>query len=42
VGLAFGAQLGARYKQLAERAAGIVLIVLAVLFTAQHVFGWVS
>jgi putative Mn2+ efflux pump MntP len=42
VGLAFGAQLGERYKQLAERAAGIVLIVLAVLFTAQHVFGWVS
>lgn len=42
VGLAFGAQLGTRYKQLAERLAGIVLIVLAVLFTAQHIFGWVS
>jgi putative Mn2+ efflux pump MntP len=42
IGLAFGAQLGTRYKQLAERLAGIVLIVLAVLFTAQHIFGWVS
>ncbi len=42
VGLAFGAQLGERYKQLAERVAGIVLIVLAVLFTTQHIFGWVS
>jgi putative Mn2+ efflux pump MntP len=42
VGLAFGAQLGKRYKQLAERVAGIVLIVLAVLFTAQHILGWVS
>lgn len=42
VGLAFGAQLGSRYKQLAERIAGFVLIVLAVLFTAQHVLGWVS
>jgi len=42
VGLTFGAQLGARYKQFAERVAGIVLIVLAVLFTAQHLLGWFS
>ena len=42
VGLAFGSQLGNRYKQVAERLAGVVLIILAVLFTAQHAFGWVS
>jgi putative Mn2+ efflux pump MntP len=42
VGLTFGAQLGNRYKQLAERVAGIVLVVLAVLFTAQHLLGWFS
>jgi putative Mn2+ efflux pump MntP len=42
VGLAFGTQLGSRYKHLAERIAGFVLIVLAVLFTVQHVRGWGS
>jgi len=40
VGLLFGARLGHRYKQLAERVASIVLIVLAVVFTMQHVLGW--
>jgi manganese efflux pump family protein len=42
VGLTFGAQLGSRYRQLAERVAGFVLIALAVFFTAQHIFGWVG
>jgi manganese efflux pump family protein len=41
VGLTFGAQLGSRYRQMAERLAGFVLIVLAIFFTAQHIFGWV-
>jgi manganese efflux pump family protein len=36
VGLAFGARLGERYEHGAERAAGIILIVLAALFTAEH------
>ncbi len=40
IGLAFGAQLGERYKRLAERIAGVVLIVLAAFFTAQHLLGW--
>ncbi|MBV9646989.1 MAG: manganese efflux pump [Candidatus Eremiobacteraeota bacterium] len=40
VGLAFGARLGRRYKELAERAAGIVLIVLAIFFTVQHLLRW--
>ena len=33
IGLAFGAQLGTRYKQLAERLAGMVLVAPAVDFT---------
>jgi putative Mn2+ efflux pump MntP len=41
IGLTFGAQLGSRYRQLAERVAGFVLIVLAIFFTAQHIFHWV-
>jgi manganese efflux pump family protein len=40
VGLLFGALLGKRYETLAERGAGIVLIVLAVVFTVQHLAGW--
>lgn len=40
VGLVFGARLGQRYKRLAERIAGSVLIVLAVFFTVQHLLGW--
>jgi putative Mn2+ efflux pump MntP len=40
VGLAFGTQLGQRYRHLAERGAGLVLVVLAVFFAAQHVWGW--
>lgn len=39
VGLAFGGLLGARYEKLAERGAGLVLIFLAIVFTAQHVAG---
>lgn len=38
-GLAFGARLGERFEKGAERAAGIVLIGLAVLFTLQHIYG---
>ncbi len=40
VGLAFGTQLGRRNKYFAERAAGLVLILLAVFFTTQHLLGW--
>lgn len=40
VGLAFGTQLGQRYRHLAERGAGLVLILLAVFFAAQHIWGW--
>jgi len=40
VGLAFGARLADKYKRGAERAAGIVLVVLAIFFTLQHVIGW--
>ena len=42
VGLAFGTQLGQRYKILAERTAGVVLVVLAAFFTAQHLWGFGS
>jgi putative Mn2+ efflux pump MntP len=38
-GLAFGEALGVRYRTAAERGCAIVLIVLAVLFTLQHVAG---
>jgi manganese efflux pump family protein len=37
IGLEFGARLGERYEKGAERAAGIILIVLAILFTVEHV-----
>jgi manganese efflux pump family protein len=40
VGLAFGTQLGQRYQRLAGRIAGVVLIVLAIFFTVQHLSGW--
>ncbi len=40
VGLAFGTQLGQRYRHRAERVAGLVLIALAVFFSAQHIWGW--
>ena len=36
-GLAFGAMLGQRARTGAERACGIVLILLAIVFTLQHV-----
>jgi manganese efflux pump family protein len=42
VGLAFGERLGRRYKRLAQRIAGLVLIALAIMFTIQHVGGWTS
>jgi manganese efflux pump family protein len=42
VGLAFGERLGHRYKRLAQRIAGLVLIALAILFTIQHLAGWAS
>jgi manganese efflux pump family protein len=42
VGLAFGERLGRRYKRLAQRIAGLVLIALAIIFTIQHVGGWTS
>lgn len=42
VGLAFGERLGSRYKRIAQRAAGVVLVVLAVVFTVQHVVGWTA
>lgn len=40
IGLAFGEQLGRRYRNGAQRVAGAVLIILAMLFTVQHVKGW--
>jgi putative Mn2+ efflux pump MntP len=40
IGLAFGAQLGHRYKRIAERSAGAILIVLALFFSLQHLAGW--
>jgi putative Mn2+ efflux pump MntP len=40
VGLQFGSLLGERYEELAERGAGIALIVLAATFTIQHLAGW--
>jgi putative Mn2+ efflux pump MntP len=40
VGLAFGSLLGKRYETLAERTAGSVLVILAVVFTVQHLEGW--
>ncbi len=42
VGLAFGERLGRRYKRLAQRIAGLVLIALAILFTIEHIAGWTS
>lgn len=40
IGLTFGEGLGRRYRTSAQRGAGIVLVFLAVLFTAQHIAGW--
>jgi manganese efflux pump family protein len=36
IGLAFGARLGQRYERGAERAAGLILVVLAVIFAIDH------
>ncbi len=41
-GLKFGTLLGERYEQLAERGAGTVLVLLALVFTIQHLKGWVQ
>lgn len=41
-GLKFGTLLGERYEQLAERGAGTVLVLLALVFTIQHLEGWVQ
>ena len=40
VGLQLGSLLGKHYEELAERAAGIALILLAATFTIQHLVGW--
>lgn len=37
IGLSFGARLGARYEKGAERMAGTMLLVLAVLFTIERI-----
>lgn len=42
IGLAFGERLGRRYRRAAQGAAGVVLIVLAVFFTIQHLEGWMT
>jgi putative Mn2+ efflux pump MntP len=42
VGLAFGERLGRRYKRIAQRVAGVVLVLLALVFTGQHLAGWSS
>jgi manganese efflux pump family protein len=39
VGIAFGAKLGERYEHGAERLAGSILIVLAILFLIEHSLG---
>lgn len=39
IGLAFGAKIGERYEHRAERAAGAMLVVLAILFGVQRIFG---
>jgi manganese efflux pump family protein len=41
-GLAFGAKLGERYEKGAERAAGVALVVLAIVFTVGHIAGWAT
>jgi manganese efflux pump family protein len=38
IGLSFGARLGERYERNAERAAGTILVVLAVLFAIARLF----
>jgi|SRR5579872_5216248 len=39
IGLAFGAKIGERYERDAERAAGAMLIVLAITFALHHLLG---
>jgi hypothetical protein len=38
VGLAFGPRLGERYEHGAERAAGVMLVMLAPLFAIERLF----
>jgi manganese efflux pump family protein len=40
VGLLFGERLGRRYRRDAQRVAGVVLVILAGVFAAQHIAGW--
>jgi len=42
LGLAFGERLGLRYKCTAQRIAGITLVIVAVVFTIQHLGGLVG
>lgn len=39
IGLAFGAKIGERYERDAERAAGAMLILLAIIFSLHGIFG---
>lgn len=39
IGLVFGERLGRRYRRDAQRVAGVVLVLLAIVFTAQHLMG---
>ncbi len=42
IGLVFGERLGRGYRRDAQRVAGVVLVILAVVFTAQHLEGWAA
>jgi putative Mn2+ efflux pump MntP len=42
VGLAFGAKIGERYEHRAERAAGAMLVLLAILFSLQRILGYAT
>ena len=39
IGLAFGAKIGERYERDAERAAGAMLILLAIVFSLHGIYG---
>ena len=39
IGLAFGAKIGERYERDAERVAGAMLILLAIIFSLHSIFG---
>jgi putative Mn2+ efflux pump MntP len=42
IGLMFGERLGRLYRKVAQRVAGGALIILAALFTIQHLAGWTA